>query len=78
MHPDILLGYLPWVVFLAAGFSWAASFLSSKIALCYGVMDKPGGERKIHTHPIPLFGGLGIGGVITIGLVLFLLISRNI
>jgi len=75
MHPDILLGYLPWVVILAATFSWAASFLSLKIALRYDAMDKPGGGRKIHTHPMPLFGGLGIGGVIAIGLLLFLLIS---
>ncbi len=31
-----------------------------KLAYHWGIVDKPGPARKIHTKPIPLFGGIGI------------------
>jgi UDP-GlcNAc:undecaprenyl-phosphate GlcNAc-1-phosphate transferase len=31
-----------------------------QVALHYGVVDKPGGARKIHHKPVPLMGGLAI------------------
>lgn len=75
MQPDILLGYLPGVILLSTCLSWAVSFLSSKIARKSGAVDRPDGGRKIHDRPIPLFGGLGIGFTILLGIAALLIFS---
>jgi UDP-GlcNAc:undecaprenyl-phosphate GlcNAc-1-phosphate transferase len=40
----------------SATLTWAVR----KLALAYGVVDLPDGERKLHFKPTPLLGGLGI------------------
>lgn len=58
---------LAFVLALAAGaLSYAASFVSEKLAWKFGAVDKPVGERKIHTKPVPEWGGLGIAVTIVI------------
>ena len=39
---------------------WIATRIVRYVALRYDITDKPVGERKIHTKPIPLLGGVGI------------------
>lgn len=50
---------------VAAGFAAVLSYLlaiaSSRLAARWGAVDQPTGGRKIHTKPVPLFGGFGIG-----------------
>jgi UDP-GlcNAc:undecaprenyl-phosphate/decaprenyl-phosphate GlcNAc-1-phosphate transferase len=47
--------------FLAAvALSLILTYFVRKTALRLGIVDNPGGERKIHNKPIPLIGGLGI------------------
>jgi UDP-GlcNAc:undecaprenyl-phosphate GlcNAc-1-phosphate transferase len=36
------------------------TFFIRKLALRWGVVDKPNSARKIHSHPVPLLGGLAI------------------
>jgi UDP-GlcNAc:undecaprenyl-phosphate/decaprenyl-phosphate GlcNAc-1-phosphate transferase len=48
-----------WFLF-AALLSLILTYFVRKLALRYGVVDNPGGERKIHAKPMPLMGGLGI------------------
>lgn len=45
---------------LVAFLSYGLSFFSAKLAARFDAVDKPTGGRKIHTRPIPLWGGLGI------------------
>ncbi len=45
---------------LAAVLSFALSFLSRALAAMAQAYDQPGGGRKIHRDPVPLWGGLGI------------------
>lgn len=45
---------------LACAFSWALTALVRAYALKRDITDKPVGSRKIHTHPIPLLGGVGV------------------
>lgn len=40
--------------------SWVLTSLSSFFAVRYGAVDQPTGGRKIHTRPVPLWGGVGI------------------
>ncbi|MFH1620939.1 MAG: MraY family glycosyltransferase [Patescibacteria group bacterium] len=49
------------IAVLSAFLSYFLSFGSSRLAKKFGAMDAPSSERKIHKHPIPLWGGLGIG-----------------
>ena len=54
----MLYAYLP-AFFVALLLSWSACIVVRRMALRFGLVDKPG-ERKIHTAPIPTGGGLGI------------------
>jgi len=44
----------------ATALSFILTYYVRKLALRLNVVDNPGGERKIHTKPVPLMGGLGI------------------
>jgi UDP-GlcNAc:undecaprenyl-phosphate/decaprenyl-phosphate GlcNAc-1-phosphate transferase len=59
--------------------SWLVVALVRRAAVRMGLMDQPG-ERKVHTRPVPLGGGLGIwAGVVTTlaaGGVAVLIVSR--
>lgn len=47
--------------------------LARRIAIRFGVMDIPGGERKNHRAPMPLMGGLGViaaFSIVTIGVLI--------
>jgi UDP-GlcNAc:undecaprenyl-phosphate GlcNAc-1-phosphate transferase len=48
-----------WFLLAAIG-SFGLTAAVRQVALRYGVVDQPGLERKIHTKPIALMGGLGI------------------
>lgn len=52
--------------------------LIRKIALHFGVMDKPDGKRKIHTQPIARLGGLAIFAAFTITVLAMLPASRQL
>lgn len=52
--------------------SWTATWAVKKVALQLNITDKPTEERKIHTKPIPLLGGIGIW-IASAALLLFLL-----
>lgn len=45
---------------LAAACSYLLSVATARLATSSGAVDMPTGGRKIHTKPIPLFGGVGI------------------
>ncbi|MEI7512281.1 MAG: MraY family glycosyltransferase [Candidatus Uhrbacteria bacterium] len=55
---------------IAAVVSLILCLIIRQLAKRFGAFDQPTGGRKIHQHPIPLWGGLGIGLTI---IVLFLL-----
>jgi UDP-N-acetylmuramyl pentapeptide phosphotransferase/UDP-N-acetylglucosamine-1-phosphate transferase len=40
--------------------SFGLTALMRAVALRYGVVDRPDNERKIHSSPVPLLGGVGI------------------
>lgn len=40
--------------------SWAAAFVVRRFAPAWGLIDKPGEQRKVHTTPTPMGGGLAI------------------
>lgn len=44
----------------AAVVSYLAALFSARLARKAGAVDQPTGGRKIHTRPIPLYGGVGI------------------
>lgn len=69
-----IVRFLPWVLLFAAGLSWTLAHGTQKLAARFGTIDKPIKERKIHSKPIPLLGGLGIGlaVLVCIGFVVFL------
>jgi UDP-GlcNAc:undecaprenyl-phosphate GlcNAc-1-phosphate transferase len=48
-----------WLV-LSALISFGLTALVRRLALYYGVVDKPDNARKIHTAPVPLLGGVAI------------------
>jgi len=48
-----------WLV-LSALISFGLTALVRRLALRYGVVDKPDNVRKIHTAPVPLLGGVAI------------------
>ncbi len=61
-------------VFLIIGVCFVASFflvmLMKKVAVHIGALDTPN-ERKIHSKPIPLLGGIGIFLAFLLGYILF-------
>ena len=48
-----------WLV-LSAVISFGLTAFVRRLALWYGVVDKPDNVRKIHTAPVPLLGGIAI------------------
>ena len=47
-------------------FTWLAIRLSAK----FGIMDFPDAERKVHTRPVPLLGGVAVFAAYTLALLL--------
>ncbi len=76
MNREIVIGIALTLAALAAGVSFALSFASARLALEGGAVDQPTGGRKIHTKPIPLWGGLGIA--IAIFLAVFLAVHYGL
>lgn len=58
---------------IAIGLSLLLSFVFRKAAIFAGIIDQPTGGRKIHSHPIPLLGGWGIG----IAIILLILLASS-
>ncbi|HVM90421.1 MAG TPA: MraY family glycosyltransferase [Verrucomicrobiae bacterium] len=56
-------GMFAWAA-AAAVLSFLLGFASRGLARQTGAIDQPTGGRKIHTRPVPLLGGLGIGLVL--------------
>ncbi len=52
------------------------ALIVKKLALKLGVVDKPDGERKLHSKPIPLLGGVAI--FLSFWLVVFYLVYRPV
>ncbi len=69
MKGVLLAGALLAIVAVAYGISWSVVAMVRRLADRLGLVDRPG-DRKVHTQPVPLGGGLGIwaGVVGTIGL----------
>jgi UDP-GlcNAc:undecaprenyl-phosphate GlcNAc-1-phosphate transferase len=65
---------------LSALGSFAAAFVSRRLALRLRIIDEPKGGRKIHREPVPLLGGVGIGVVLVacFGFLLWLLANAMI
>ncbi len=67
-------GELAWISAFILGAtalaSFAMSFFSSSAAWRHQVLDIPKGGRKIHDHPIPLWGGTGIALVLGVTVML--------
>ena len=49
---------IPFLLSLIVSFILTAAI--RKFSLRFNILDNPNSERKIHKHPIPLLGGLGI------------------
>lgn len=49
-----------FALIIAASVSAAATPLVQTIARKYGVLDMPGGSRKVHRKPVPLMGGVAV------------------
>lgn len=60
MPPDLLILLCFSIVACAAGCSYLCAHVASWAAVRLRAVDAPTGGRKIHTRPIPLWGGLGI------------------
>ncbi len=45
---------------VALGLSIIFTLITKKAAVFFGIIDLPDGQRKIHTKPTPLLGGVGI------------------
>ncbi len=59
MKSDDLLWFIAGAVVPSFFASWLATWVMRRLALRFGLMDKPN-ERKVHTMPMPMGGGLGI------------------
>ncbi|MBU1177712.1 undecaprenyl/decaprenyl-phosphate alpha-N-acetylglucosaminyl 1-phosphate transferase [Patescibacteria group bacterium] len=59
--------------FLAGSLSALLTLLTKKLALRWGIVDQPEGQRKIHRKPIPLLGGVAVFLAFTLVLLFFLL-----
>ena len=75
------------IVYLVAGaaiptfiFSWLATFGIRRLAPRWGLVDRPGGERKQHQRVTPLGGGLAIwfSVVLFFGLFHFILVGASV
>ena len=75
------------IVYLVAGsaiptfiFSWLLTFGIRRMAPRWGLVDRPGGERKQHQRVTPLGGGLAIwfSVVLFFGLLHFLLVVLSV
>ena len=67
-----------WPVLLAAFVgSLAATFLCKKIALKYGIVDKPDATVKTHKKPVAYLGGVGILIGLTVGVMAGLACLEN-
>lgn len=57
---------------MIAGFAAAVGFtpITRRLAFRFGVLDQPS-NRKVHTSPTPLMGGLAIFGAFVVALILF-------
>jgi UDP-GlcNAc:undecaprenyl-phosphate/decaprenyl-phosphate GlcNAc-1-phosphate transferase len=64
--------------FVAAILSFVLTAAVRRIALRYGIVDRPGAERKVHKQPIPLLGGAAIYLSFAITLVGAALVSGRI
>lgn len=55
--------------------------LCKRLAVNFGIMDKPDANRKIHQHPVPLLGGVGMFFAFTLTLIinifLFFLLRKS-
>ncbi len=60
MPQDLLILLCISIVACAAGCSYLCAHVASWAAVRLHAVDAPTGGRKIHTKPIPLWGGLGI------------------
>lgn len=62
------------IFLLSLAISLIFSFISIRLANYFGILDRPKDERKIHTKPVPLLGGVGV--FFAFFLVLFLISDR--
>ena len=71
-----VLGFWP---ILAAAFvgSLAATWLCKKIALRYGIVDKPDELVKTHKEPVAYLGGVGMLVGLTVGILAAIVVIRN-
>ncbi|MBL8031639.1 MAG: glycosyltransferase family 4 protein, partial [Candidatus Doudnabacteria bacterium] len=64
------MNYLLYFI-LAAALSLAFTPLAKRVAVRLRCVDKPGRERKIHTKPMPLMGGLAVFGTVAVGAAMY-------
>lgn len=63
------MGYIFYFI-LAAATALLLTPVVKRLAVRWKCVDKPGRERKIHTKPMPLMGGLAVfGSVLSVGIV---------
>src|SRR3954453_7472591 len=61
---------IPLIFFAALLFAVAATPIARRVAFTLGILDQPN-ERKIHTSPVPLLGGVAIYIAFLAALLLF-------
>src|ERR1700730_18060122 len=61
IFPTVLSAFAAAVVF---------TWLVRKAATAWGVLDHPDGNRKVHRFPVPLFGGVGVLGAWSSGMII--------
>src|SRR5262249_13077364 len=49
-----------YTLVVAFGLAAALTPLAGRLAVRYGLIDRPGGWRKIHPRPVPVAGGLAV------------------
>ncbi len=58
-----------WIVFLVTlGVALVLTPLARTLACRWGVVDRPDGRRKLHAHPVPLWGGVAVYLSLLVGL----------
>jgi UDP-GlcNAc:undecaprenyl-phosphate/decaprenyl-phosphate GlcNAc-1-phosphate transferase len=68
--------YIWFVIAVVVSFALTAGV--RLVALRYGVVDNPGLERKIHTKPIPLMGGVAVYLAFSVVLIVAALVTQRI
>ena len=53
--------FLFFLFLVSLALSWIGAVLTRQLAWSLKAIDQPAGGRKIHRHPTPLLGGIGIG-----------------